>query len=61
LKLETLKTNRNKDLVNASLIKLAEIAKSSINIMPFVIDCVENYCTLGEIADVLRNEFGEHR
>jgi methylmalonyl-CoA mutase N-terminal domain/subunit len=36
-------------------------AKENKNLMPFVIDAVENYCTLGEIADELRNVFGEHR
>ena len=30
------------------------------NLMPAVIEAVENYCTLGEIADVLRGVFGEH-
>jgi methylmalonyl-CoA mutase N-terminal domain/subunit len=29
--------------------------------MPTVIEAVENYCTLGEIADVLRKEFGEYK
>jgi methylmalonyl-CoA mutase N-terminal domain/subunit len=29
--------------------------------MPSVIDAVENYCTLGEIADVLRKVFGEQK
>jgi methylmalonyl-CoA mutase N-terminal domain/subunit len=28
--------------------------------MPLVIEAVENLCTLGEISDVLRKEFGEH-
>ena len=29
--------------------------------MPAVIDAVENFCTLGEIADELRNVFGEYK
>jgi methylmalonyl-CoA mutase, N-terminal domain len=29
--------------------------------MPSVIEAVENYCTLGEIADVLRSVFGEYK
>ena len=29
--------------------------------MPVVVEAVENYCTLGEIADELRNIFGEYR
>jgi methylmalonyl-CoA mutase, N-terminal domain len=29
--------------------------------MPPVIEAVENYCTLGEIADELRQVFGEYK
>lgn len=29
--------------------------------MPFVIDAVENYATLGEIADSLRELYGEYQ
>jgi methylmalonyl-CoA mutase N-terminal domain/subunit len=29
--------------------------------MPVVIHAVENLCTLGEIADTLREVFGEYR
>jgi methylmalonyl-CoA mutase N-terminal domain/subunit len=29
--------------------------------MPSVIDAVQNYCTLGEIADELRKLFGEYK
>ena len=29
--------------------------------MPLVVTAVENFCTLGEIADVLRAEFGEFK
>jgi methylmalonyl-CoA mutase, N-terminal domain len=31
------------------------------NLMPSVVEAVEHNCTLGEIADVLRGVFGEHR
>ncbi len=30
------------------------------NTMPFILAAVDAYATLGEIADVLRNEFGEY-
>ena len=29
-------------------------------VMPNIIDCVKNRCTLGEISDVLRSVFGEY-
>ena len=31
------------------------------NLMPVVIEAVENYCTLGEISDTLRSVFGEYQ
>ena len=39
---------------------LNDKAISTENIMPAVIDAVENLCTLGEIADELRHIFGEY-
>jgi methylmalonyl-CoA mutase N-terminal domain/subunit len=36
-------------------------AKGTENLMPIVIEAVENYCTLGEIADQLRKVFGEYK
>jgi methylmalonyl-CoA mutase N-terminal domain/subunit len=59
--LNILKQKRNNDAAQTSLSKLATVAKSTENLMPTVLECVENYCTLGEIADVLRNEFGEYK
>jgi len=29
--------------------------------MPHILDCVESYATLGEIADTLRNIYGEYQ
>jgi len=29
--------------------------------MPAVIEAVENFCTLGEISDILRGVFGEYK
>jgi methylmalonyl-CoA mutase N-terminal domain/subunit len=29
--------------------------------MPVVVEAVENFCTLGEIADTLREVFGEYK
>jgi len=36
-------------------------AVEGINLMPAVLEAVENYCTLGEIATTLRGVFGEHQ
>ncbi|MGZ5303732.1 MAG: methylmalonyl-CoA mutase family protein, partial [Bacteroidia bacterium] len=36
-------------------------ARGTENLMPHIIDAVENYATLGEVADVMRKVFGEHQ
>ncbi len=60
-RLQALKASRNATAVTASLKSIRDKAVSGENLMPAVIEAVENYCTLGEIADVLRNEFGEFK
>lgn len=60
-KLKTLKAKRNNEKVAACLKQINDAAVSNKNLMPFVLEAVENYCTLGEIADELRNVFGEFK
>ncbi|RYG48533.1 MAG: methylmalonyl-CoA mutase, partial [Chitinophagaceae bacterium] len=59
--LKKLKQNRDQQKVSECLSALRRCANTDENIMPFVLDAVENYCTLGEIADCLREVFGEYR
>lgn len=59
--LKTLKETRDKVKVTAALEKIQEKALSGENLMPVVLDAVEQYCTLGEIADQLRKVFGEYK
>jgi methylmalonyl-CoA mutase N-terminal domain/subunit len=40
---------------------LESAAKGDANLMPVLIECVENYATIGEICQVLRAVFGEQR
>lgn len=61
-KLADLRSRRDATKVTASLQKLTEAAISTdVNLLPIVVEAVENYCTLGEIADTLRQVFGEYR
>lgn len=60
-KLDALKNDRNPAMVDQVLQTLNDKAASGENIMPAVIDAVENRCTLGEIADELRGVFGEFK
>jgi methylmalonyl-CoA mutase N-terminal domain/subunit len=59
--LATLRTNRNHSAVEQCLNAIKSAATGSANLMPLVVEAVEAYCTLGEIADVLRQVYGEHR
>ncbi|MBS1781542.1 MAG: methylmalonyl-CoA mutase [Bacteroidetes bacterium] len=61
LKLESLRNRRNNSAVSACLEKIKQQANSTENLMPAVIEAVENLCTLGEIADVLRSVWGEYQ
>jgi methylmalonyl-CoA mutase N-terminal domain/subunit len=60
-KLEALRNNRNNAKCDSILQALNDAACSDENLMPVVIEAVENRCTLGEIADTLREVFGEYR
>ncbi|MCX2475682.1 methylmalonyl-CoA mutase family protein [Pedobacter sp. MC2016-05] len=59
-KLHRLKSERNNDVVAEALNALEETASGTKNLMPLIIDAVEKYATLGEIANVLRKVFGEY-
>ena len=58
--LNTYKEDRNNLEVNEKLNNLKVSAKSNNNIMPAILDCVRNQCTLGEISNTLREIFGTH-
>jgi len=60
-KLQQLKNDRNNAKVDQCLQILNDKASGDENLMPAVIDAVENKVTLGEIADELRSIFGEYR
>lgn len=60
-KLKKLKQKRDTEKVKACLKKLNEKAQSKDNIMPVILEAVEQYCTLGEIAGELRKVFGEYK
>ena len=60
-KIRSLKQKRDDQKVKACLEKIKSNAVSVENLMPAVIDAVENNCTLGEIANILRDVFGEYK
>lgn len=58
-KLAKLRANRNNELSTAKINALKQAAIDDKNVMPFVIEAIENLCTLGEVADALRAVYGE--
>lgn len=60
-KLTILKAKRNQTKVAECLSAIESAARSTNNLMPLVIDAVENFCTLGEVSDCLRKVFGEYK
>lgn len=58
-RLKELRQNRNAQRSQALLLHIRDKAVSGENLMPAVIEAVEHQCTLGEIADVLREVFGQ--
>ena len=58
-KVHELKKNRDNNDVASKLSELNTAANSNDNLMPYIINAVRSQCTTGEIADSLRNSFGE--
>jgi methylmalonyl-CoA mutase, N-terminal domain len=60
-RLDTIRHDRNEAAVRESLDKLAkEAADSEINLMPTLIEAVNNYASLGEIMKTMGTVFGKH-
>ncbi len=59
-KLKQLKNERDNNLVSQNLNELKKVALSDKNLMPNILKCVESYATIGEIANSLREVFGEY-
>ena len=58
-RLEKLRNGRDDGKVKTSLERLEQVAKTNDNTVPAILECVESYCTLGEISQVFRGVFGE--
>ena len=59
-KLQKLRDDRDNDKVNETLSVLKEKAETEENLMPYILDAVKSYATLGEVCGVLREVFGEY-
>ena len=60
-KIKKLKNNRDNLKTNYALTKLKDVANTTENLMPYIINSVKSYATTGEISDALREVFGEYK
>ena len=58
-RLERLREKRDNGTVKTALERLERVAQTDENTVPAILECVESYCTLGEISQVFRGVFGE--
>jgi methylmalonyl-CoA mutase, N-terminal domain len=59
-KLSELRTQRDNTRVRSTLEALGSAAGTERNLMPYILECVRTYATLGEMCDVLRGVFGTY-
>ncbi len=60
-RLRRLRKDRDNQQLNESLESLRQAAESNTNTMPYIVEAVQAYATLGEITDVLRQVLGEYQ
>jgi methylmalonyl-CoA mutase N-terminal domain/subunit len=60
-KLDNLRKERDNSKVESSLEALRQAAQGEDNLMPFILEAVRSYATLGEVCGVLREVFGEYQ
>jgi len=59
--LNKIRSQRNNDEVKQKLATLKTAANSDNNLMPFILDAVKSYASIGEISNTLRDVFGEYK
>jgi methylmalonyl-CoA mutase N-terminal domain/subunit len=59
-RLKELKSSRDRAKVDQALSQLQKAAEKEENLMPYIINAVKSYCTLGEISGTLRTVFGRY-
>jgi methylmalonyl-CoA mutase N-terminal domain/subunit len=58
-RLARVRRERDNARVQAALRRLADAARGTDNTVPPILECVEAYATVGEVADTFRSVFGE--
>lgn len=60
-RLEKLRQERDQGRVGQALDRLRVACQGTENTMPYILDAVRAYATLGEIVDIMKGVFGVHR
>ncbi len=60
-RLQKLRKERDNSKVQSHLQQLRKAAAGDENLMPFILNCVHSYATLGETCAVFREVFGEYK
>ncbi len=60
-KLRSLREKRDKTKAESSISNLKRAAQTDENLLPKILDCVENHVTVGEISHSLRSVWGEYQ
>jgi len=53
-----LKKKRNSKKVQTHLANLENAARENENLMPYIVEAVNEYCTIGEMISCLENVYG---
>jgi len=60
-RVRALRARRDAGVHEAALHQVEDAARCGVNLMPHIVNAVESYATVGEIANSLRTVFGEYR
>ena len=60
-RLNSLRKKRDNELVEKCLSELTNAAEKNINIMPFIVEAVRAYCTIGEMTSALEKIYGRFK
>ena len=58
--LKKMKSERDNNAVKTKLSELKKAAETERNLMPYIIEAVKTYASIGEISNTLRDVFGEY-
>ena len=59
--LNHIKATRDNEQVQRCLAKLKEVAQTKENVLPYILEAVKSYCSVGEIMNIFRDVFGVYK